>query len=149
MVKNPPAMQEAQVRSLRQEDPLGKATATYSRILAWRMPWTEEPGGLQSRGSQRVRGTSTFSFFPVDKALGSQCRGSRVWSLIEELDPTSQLRTHMLQLENNHNKTQTVISLITEIAVSSIASKSFLIPQPLVLWSTWMNEWMNEWMRLN
>ena len=145
-------MQEAQVRSLRQEDPLEKATATYSHIPAWRMPWTEEPGGLQSRGSQRVRdnwGTSTFTFFPVAKALGSQCRGSRVWSLIEELDPTSQLRTHMLQLENNQNKTQTVISLITEIAVSSIASKSFLIPQPLVLWSTWMNEWMNKWMRLN
>ena len=55
MVKNPPALQETQVRSLCQEDPLEKAMATYSSILAWRMPWTEEPGGLQSMRSQRVR----------------------------------------------------------------------------------------------
>ena len=54
MVKNLPAMQETQVRSLGWEDPLEKGMATYSRILAWRIPWTEEPGGLQSLGSQRV-----------------------------------------------------------------------------------------------
>ena len=54
MVKNLPAMQEAQVRSLGQEDPLEKGMATYSSILAWRTPWTEEPGGLQSLGLQRV-----------------------------------------------------------------------------------------------
>ena len=54
MVKNPPAMQETQVRSLGQEDPQEKGMATYSSILAWRIPWTEEPGGLQSMGSQRV-----------------------------------------------------------------------------------------------
>ena len=53
--KNLPAMQETQVRSLGWEDPLEKGMATYSRILAWRIPWTEEPGGLQSMGSQRVR----------------------------------------------------------------------------------------------
>ena len=51
-VKNLPAMQEAQVRSLGQEDPLEKGMATHSGILAWRIPWTEEPGGLQSMGSQ-------------------------------------------------------------------------------------------------
>ena len=55
MVKNLPAMRETQVRSLSQEDPLEKETATYSCILAWEIPWTEEPGGLQSMGSQRVR----------------------------------------------------------------------------------------------
>ena len=55
MVKNPPAMQETQVRSLRQEDPLEKGMATHSSILAQRIPWTEEPGGPQSMGSQRVR----------------------------------------------------------------------------------------------
>ena len=44
MVKNLPAMQEAQVRSLSQEDPLEKGMATHSSILAWRIPWTEEPG---------------------------------------------------------------------------------------------------------
>ena len=54
MVKNPPAMQETRVRSLGQEDPLEKGMATHSSILAWRIPWTEEAGGLQSMGSQRV-----------------------------------------------------------------------------------------------
>ena len=52
--ENPPAMQETQVRSLGWEDPLEKGTATHSSILAWRIPWTEEPGGLQSIGSQGV-----------------------------------------------------------------------------------------------
>ena len=50
MVKNPPAMQETCVQSLGQEDPLEKGVATHSSILAWRIPWTEEPGRLQSRG---------------------------------------------------------------------------------------------------
>ena len=53
-VKNLPLMQETQVRSLDQEDPLEKGMATNSSILAWRIPWTEEPGGLQSMGSHRV-----------------------------------------------------------------------------------------------
>ena len=55
MVKNSPAMQETWVPSLGQEDPLKKGMATHSSILAWRIPWTEEPGGLQSMGLQRVR----------------------------------------------------------------------------------------------
>ena len=55
MVKNPPAMWETGVRSLDWEDPLEKGMATHSGILAWRIPWTEEPGGLQSMGSQGVR----------------------------------------------------------------------------------------------
>ena len=54
MVKNLPAMQETQVRSLGPEDPLKKKMATHSSILAWRIPQTEEPGRLQSTGSQRV-----------------------------------------------------------------------------------------------
>ena len=54
MVKNLPARQETQVQSLGQEDPLEKGMATHSSILAWIIPWTEEPGGLQCRGSQRV-----------------------------------------------------------------------------------------------
>ena len=48
-------MQETWVRSLSREDPLEKEMATHSSILAWRIPWTEEPGGLQSTGLQRVR----------------------------------------------------------------------------------------------
>ena len=53
-VKNLPVGQEIQVRSLGQEDPLEKEMATHASILAWRIPWTEEPGRLQSMGSQRV-----------------------------------------------------------------------------------------------
>ena len=53
LVKNPPAVQETLVRSLGWEDPLEEDMATHSSILAWRIPWTEESGGLQSRGSQR------------------------------------------------------------------------------------------------
>ena len=53
MVKNSPAMQDTWVQSLGQEDPLEKGMTTYYSILAWRIPWTEEPGGLQSMGSQR------------------------------------------------------------------------------------------------
>ena len=54
MVKNPPAMSEMQVQSLGQEDSLEKEMATPSSTLAWEIPWTEGPGGLQSTGSQRV-----------------------------------------------------------------------------------------------
>ena len=54
LVRNLSAMQETLVRSLDQEDPLEKGLAPHSSILAWRIPWTEEPGGLQSMGSQRV-----------------------------------------------------------------------------------------------
>jgi len=53
-VKNLPAMQETCVQSLGWEDPLEKKMATHSNILAWKILWTEEPGGLQSTGLQRV-----------------------------------------------------------------------------------------------
>ena len=59
-------MQVTGVQSLSQEDPLGKGMATHSSVLAWRIPWTAEPGGLQSMGSQRVEhewATNTFTFF--------------------------------------------------------------------------------------
>ena len=64
MVKNLPALQETWVQSLSQEDPLEKGIATHSRILAYRIPWTEELGKLHSMGSQRVRddATNTFTF---------------------------------------------------------------------------------------
>ena len=54
VVKNPPAKQEIQIQSRGQEDPLEEEMATHSSILAWGNPWTEEPGGLQSTGLQRV-----------------------------------------------------------------------------------------------
>ena len=54
-VDNLPAIQKTWIQSLGQEDPLEEEMATHSSILAWRIPWTEEPGGLQSMGLQRVR----------------------------------------------------------------------------------------------
>ena len=54
MVKNPPEVQETRVQSLGQEDPLEKGLATHSSMLAWRIPWTEEPGRMPAMGSQRV-----------------------------------------------------------------------------------------------
>ena len=54
MVKNLPAMQKTRVQTLGGKEPLEKEMATYSSILPWRIPWTEEPGGLQPMGSQRV-----------------------------------------------------------------------------------------------
>ena len=54
MVKRLPTMQETRVRSLGQEDPLEKAMATHSSTLAWKVPWTEERGRLQSMGLQRI-----------------------------------------------------------------------------------------------
>ena len=59
-VRNPPAMQETQVRSLGREDPLEKGRATHSSTLAWRSPWTQEPGGPQSTGSQRAQPSLGF-----------------------------------------------------------------------------------------
>ena len=55
VIKDPPARQQTWVQSLGQENPLEKEIATHSSILSWEIPWTEEPGGLQSMGSQRVR----------------------------------------------------------------------------------------------
>ena len=63
MVKNLPGMQETQVRSLGQEIPVEESMATHSSILAWRTPWTEEPGGLQPMGSPGV--TKTFTCFQL------------------------------------------------------------------------------------
>ena len=71
MVKTLPAMWETWVQSLGWEDPLKKGTATHFSILAWRIPWTEQPGRLQSMGSQRVRHnwvTLTFIMLSFDFA---------------------------------------------------------------------------------
>ena len=70
MVKRLPGMQETQVRSLGQEDPLEKGMATHSSMLAWRIPWREEPGRLQSMGrkesdmTERLHFTSLHSLYP-------------------------------------------------------------------------------------
>ena len=62
-IKHLPAMRETRVRSLGWEDLLEKEMAIHSSILAWRIPWTEEPGGLQSTGLQRVRHDSEFTSY--------------------------------------------------------------------------------------
>ena len=70
LVKNLPAMPETWIWSLGWEDPLEKRTAIHSSILTWRIPWTEEPGRLQSMGSQKVEhdwATFTFTFFQREK----------------------------------------------------------------------------------
>ena len=61
MIKNPPAMQDTRVQFLGQEDTPEKGMALHSSILAWRIPWTEEPGRLQSMGSQRVNTTERLT----------------------------------------------------------------------------------------
>ena len=66
-VKDPPAVQETWVRSLGQEDPLEKGMATHSSTLAWELPWTEEPGGQQSLGSQSD--TPERPRFPLSRFL--------------------------------------------------------------------------------
>ena len=68
MAKNPPAVKEIWIHSLGQEDPPEKGMATHSSILAWRIPWTEEPGGLQSVGLQGIGhdwATNTFTFMRI------------------------------------------------------------------------------------
>ena len=65
MVKNPPAMQEIQLLFLGGDDALEKGMAAYSSILAWRIPWTEESGGLQSMRLKRVRHDRTTSTHPL------------------------------------------------------------------------------------
>ena len=81
MVKNPPAIRETQVLSLDWEDPPEKGMATHSSILAWRISWTEETGGLQSIGSQRVghdRVTNTHTYWRMvgEGYLGAQSLNS-------------------------------------------------------------------------
>ena len=63
MVKNLPAMQEIRVQSLSQEDPLEKEVASHSCVLAWRISWTEEPGGLQSFGHKELDTTEQLTLF--------------------------------------------------------------------------------------
>ena len=74
MVKSPAAMQETPVQSLGREDPLEKEMATHSSILAWRIPWTEEPDGLHSKKSWRVEHDwASFSYFHLYLERHGQC----------------------------------------------------------------------------
>ena len=79
MVRNLPAMWETQVWSPGQEDPLEKEMVTHSSILAWRIPWIKEPGGLQSMGSQRVRHDWATNPYPLKKYCLA-CNDGEIWS---------------------------------------------------------------------
>ena len=89
MVKHLPAMWETWVRSLGWEDPLEKEMATHSNILAQKIPWMEEPGGLQSIGSQRVGHDLTFTFQEILKDRETWRAGVH-----EEWDTTQQMNNN-------------------------------------------------------
>ena len=84
-------MQETQVRSLGREDPLEKGMATHTSILAWRTPWTEEPGGLQSTGSHRVRHKQpTLTFFTTPYSVMGTSLNAGSYKSQRDLDLPSQ-----------------------------------------------------------
>ena len=85
MVKNLAAIQETWIQSLGQEDPLEEKMATHSSILAWRIPWTEEPGRLQSIWSQRVANERPGKHACVGLGGGGQGGGRGVSSLLGEM----------------------------------------------------------------
>ena len=85
LVQNPPAMQETWVPPLGWEDPLEEGMATHSSILAWRFPWTEEPGGLQSTGSQRVG----QDWAAEHRAAFTYAKPDRIWKSRDITLPTN------------------------------------------------------------
>ena len=97
MVKNPPAMRETWIQSLGWEEPLEKGMATHSSILAWRIPWTEEPGGLHSSwGCKESDTTERLSLGPSYSALPCTWRGPSpgdIGSCCPGLPPRSQVDT--------------------------------------------------------
>ena len=86
MVKNLPAVQQMQVRSLGQEDPLEKGMATHSSVLAWRIPRTEEPGGLQPMGSQSRTQPGTCRHVHADTGMSPYTNSLKYKTLIEIKD---------------------------------------------------------------
>ena len=102
MVKNLPTVLKTVVRSLGQEEPLEKGMATHSSILAWRIPWTEEPGGLQSMGSQRV-GHNWATFISLCLLLLLLSRFSRV-----RLCATPEMEAHQAPLSLGFFKARTL-----------------------------------------
>ena len=102
MVKNLPVMQEIWVQSLGWEDPLRKEMATHSSILAWEIPWMEEPGGLQSMGSQRV-GHDWATSLPCAESMKDACVCYFLYASTSSHDvnaiiPLSRLRTDFREI---------------------------------------------------
>ena len=88
MVKHLPAMQETQVQSLGQENPREKEMATHSSILAWRISWTEEPGGLQSMGLQRVSTTDLTHTRSYEISADMNCKPPMAGSVLNVVPHT-------------------------------------------------------------
>ena len=153
-VKRLPTMRETWVWSLSWEDPLEKAMASHSSTLAWKIPWMEEPGRLQSMGSLRVRhdwmtSLSLFTFMhwrrkwqptPVFLPGESQGRGSlvggRLWDHTE-LDTTEQLHFHF------HQPTQNLIFLNTWTKVTE-SSYSGYFQDPTGHWFETIQKWIKS-----
>ena len=120
VVKNQPAMQETQVQSLGWEDPLEKGMTTHFFILAWRIPMTEQPGGLQSRVLQRVGhdwATNTLSrkpcVFPDDQGTASCCLlGARAW-MISRVSKTKGPSHATLTLKVFRSRKQLLVYFLT------------------------------------
>ena len=128
MVKNLPAKQETWVRSLGREDPLEKGTATHSSILAWEVPWTEQPGGRQSTGSQRWTRVSD--------------RGRTAWSLysvVQKHFVTEVSSCPLHALISTHPK-----CLLFNNASPLIAYQLSILGMQLTKWSS-SRQWNSEW----
>ena len=147
MVKNLPAMQEARVWSLCWDYPLEKGMATHSSTLAWRIPWTEEPGRLQSMGLQRVRydwATNTFTF--VSWCLGSRWRyllERSYWPKCLKLSEPSKCLTFLLLLvpQQPHSSATPLreVLVLVKIVACNVSSLS------LYSWNkTWGGVWLGS-----
>ena len=126
LVKNPPAMQETWVQSLDREDALEKGMATHFRILAWEIPWTEEPGGLQSIELKRVGHNLTTKPppQPMVRTLHFHCRGHRFYPWLGK-------------------PTLPSILILTPGVVSSVSTtfeKRFLNFQSPILWHNFITQ---------
>ena len=127
-VKNLPAIQELWVWSLGQEDPLEKGMATHSSILAWRIPWTEEPGGLQPVWLQRVEqdwATNTFTFFTETVVLID------TWVVRR-----SSLETHLGHCHQWWSGDHDCLYLFLSSCLSFLSLlPSFLLSPPMIPWA--------------
>ena len=96
MVKNLPAVWETQVRSLGWEDPLEKGMAAHSSMLAWKIPWTDEPGRLQSTGSQRIGHDWATNSFVFSFLLGRKAM-TNLDSILKSRDITLSTKVHIVK----------------------------------------------------
>ena len=110
MVKNLPAMQVTWVWSLGQEDPLEKGTPIQPRIRAWRIPWTEDTGGLESMGSQRVRHDWETNFF----FNSLRCESKYKWRLADYFDSFQELEKYSAKQKYRTSRLFIYISIFTQ-----------------------------------